>query len=82
MIGNGGGRVQPTVVGTIPRHVSLGYVRKLAERKPVNTIPSWFLLQVTTLHKSRPRLPPSENMSLQSTKKINLIQNRWVSLHM
>lgn len=74
-------RVQPAVVGTIPTHVSLGYVRKLAERKPVNTIPSWFLLQVTTLHKSWPRLPPSENMSLQSTKKINLIQNRWVSLH-
>lgn len=74
-------RVQPAVVGTIPMHVSLGYVRKLAERKPVNTIPSWFLLQVTTLHKSWPRLPPSENMSLQSTKKINLIQNRWVSLH-
>lgn len=81
MIGDGRERVQPTVVGTFPRHVNLGYVRKVAERKAVNTIPSWFLLQVTTLHKSRPRLPPSENMSLQSTKKINLIQNRWLSLH-
>lgn len=62
MTGDGHERVEPAVVGTIPRHVGLGYVRKLAERKPVNTILSWFLLQVTTLRKSRPRLPPSENI--------------------
>lgn len=41
------GKAQPTVCGTIPRQLGLGYIRKQAvqarRNKPVHSIPSWLL---------------------------------------